>query len=385
MKGSKRLRPSGAWELRVYAGTDPVTKKERVTTRTFRGGARQADSALRDFVKEVEGGGHGGTNSSLRWLLDKWLVQIERQKHSPTTIREYTRIIDKTIKPALGDLPLRKIKASDLDELYGTLTERGLAAASVRQVHSVLRASLRQAVKWDLIPFNPAVNASPPRAEKRDPRAPTRAEVQAVIRQAEKDDPELACLIALAAATGARRGELCGLRWGDVNWKAKTLTIHRSVAVMGRGNLVVKDTKTHATRVVALDAFAIAVLKKHRARAEEMSGDLDVALTIDTPLVSYDLVRPIAPDTVSHYVRAAATAAGVDTHLHALRHFSATELIAGGTNVRTVAGRLGHANAATTLRIYAHALPEKDREAAEFMGRALNPKRAVKKALRPAP
>ena len=104
---------------------------------------------------------------------------------------------------------------------------------------------------------------------------------------------------------------------------------------------------------------------------ESRARDAGVTLTADTPLFTYDLERAIAPDTASHYVRAIATRAGVDTHLHALRHFNATQLIGSGTDVRTVAGRLGHRDASTTLRVYSHVLPERDREAAAVLGRAL--------------
>jgi integrase len=89
-------------------------------------------------------------------------------------------------------------------------------------------------------------------------------------------------------------------------------------------------------------------------------------------IFTYDGTNPINPDTVTHYVKAVATRVGVDTHLHALRHFAATQMIGGGTDVRTVAGRLGHKDASTTLRVYSHALPERDRDAAGLLGRALS-------------
>ncbi|MHB1709917.1 MAG: hypothetical protein ACYCV7_00730 [Acidimicrobiales bacterium] len=85
-------------------------------------------------------------------------------------------------------------------------------------------------------------------------------------------------------------------------------------------------------------------------------------------------MRPIAPDTVNHYVRSIATKVGVDTHLDALHHFAATELVgAGHDNVRTVAGRQGHRDASVTLKVYSHALPERDQDAAAALGKALTP------------
>jgi len=200
--------------------------------------------------------------------------------------------------------------------------------------------------------------------------APTADEVQRMIAEAEKDDPDMATLIALAAVTGARRGELLGLTWGDADLDGGSLAIDRSLAVV-HGRRITKDTKTHAGRVLALDPFGLEVLLRHRERMEDRAVEAGVALTADTPLLTYDLEQAISPDTASHYVRAVATRAGVDTHLHALRHFAATQLIGSGQDVRTVAGRLGHRDASTTLRVYAHALPERDREAAAVLGQAL--------------
>ena len=205
-------------------------------------------------------------------------------------------------------------------------------------------------------------------------KAPTVAEVQKMIAAADKDDPDIAALIAIAAMTGARRGELCGLRWGDVDFGDLTLTIERSVADMGRGKLITKDTKTHAARRLALDEFSEATLRRHLAVAEDRAEDLGIEVTPDTPVFTYNMVTPIAPDTVSHYVRRIAESVGVDTHLHAIRHFAASQLVAGGPDVRTVAGRLGHRDACVTLRVYSHMLPERDRDAAEALGKALTVK-----------
>jgi integrase len=151
------------------------------------------------------------------------------------------------------------------------------------------------------------------------------------------------------------------------------LTIERSVATMGRGQLITKDTKTHAARRLAIDAFGEETLKRHLRVTEDRAADLGISLTPDSPIFTYDLSCPIAPDTVSHYVRSIAAKVGVDTHLHALRHFAATELIGAGHDVRTVAGRLGHRDASVTLKVYSHALPERDRDAATALGKALTP------------
>jgi len=386
MQGSKRLisgrGKSAVFELRVATGRDPATGKYGQVSRRWPGYASDdpevttAAKALAKLVKEFEDNRSGrtaGAGITVDQLLIKWLKQITSEGRSPTTLREYRRLIDKRISPAFGHMPARKVTALELDEFYQSLSDDGLAPASVRQVHAILRAGFRQAVKWKYLASNPATDASPPKLVSKTVSAPTVAEVQAMIKAADADDPDMATLIALAAVTGARRGELCGLRWGDVDWTGHTMTIERSVATMGRKQLITKDTKTHASRRLALDTFGEETLKRHLRTAKDRAADLGISITPDSPIFSYDLQSPIPPDTVSHYVRSIATKAGVDIHLHALRHFAATELIGAGHDVRTVAGRLGHRDASVTLKVYSHALPERDRGAAATLGRALTP------------
>jgi site-specific recombinase XerD len=128
-------------------------------------------------------------------------------------------------------------------------------------------------------------------------------------------------------------------------------------------------------RCIALGDFGTDALRLHRARLEDRAKDVGVEITDETPILTYDLEHPISPDTASHYVRDIADKAKVDIHLHQLRHFAATQMIGSGQDVRTVAGRLGHADASTTLKVYSHVLPQRDRDAADFLGGALAQKR----------
>lgn len=157
-----------------------------------------------------------------------------------------------------------------------------------------------------------------------------------------------------------------------MDFVAGTLLIERNVAVLERGRTAVKETKTEKARRIALDPFAVKLLKRHRAMMNERAQDVDVVLSEDGPIFTYDLERPISPDMVTHYVRNLGRRLGLDVHLHSLRHFAATEMIGSGHDVRTVAGRLGHTDATTTLRVYAHVLPQRDRDAAAALGSALS-------------
>jgi integrase len=285
-------------------------------------------------------------------------------------VRKYRQIAARSIKPTIGHRKVSKLHASDLDKLYAALTASGLKATSVRRVHALIGAALHQAERWDLVDRNVSLRATPPRVAPADIEVPTPEQVQSIIEQAEKVDPMLATLIQLAALTGARRGELCGLRWADIDWKARTLTIERSVYEPKGGGWVLKDTKTHQSRKIGLDAFGIKILKAHRANVDALAKKLSLPVADDAFIFSGSPqgFEPIRPDWLSKtYVRIA-DKAKVDTHLHALRHFSATQAIAAGFDAVTVANRLGHADASITLRVYSSAIQQRDVDLAASLG-----------------
>lgn len=375
MQGSRvEVRP-GVWRLRVFTGQRRPNGSPILVTRTVHGGVRKAESELAKLVHEVEqGNAHVGAETVSN-LLDLWLAHVEAVGLSPTTLRKYHQIADAVVRPELGRVRLSKLTARHLDTLYAKLTAKGNKPTTVRRVHALISSALSQAERWDMVDRNVARRARPPEVHAEPVEVPDPEAVRAIIAEAEKVEPALAVVLYLAAATGARRGELCALRWSDVDWDAATLTIARSVYETAGGGWAEKDTKAHQGRRVALDDFTMTVLHRYRADVEALAANLGLMLPHDAFLFSRSPqgIEPIRPDVVSKATVRFAKAAGVNMHMHQLRHFSATQLIAGGHDVRTVAGRLGHSDASVTLRVYSHVLPEKDREAAEALGRILGP------------
>lgn len=379
MRGHMRQR-GDAWELRAYVGRDPVTGREKYKTLTFRGGKRAAEAELARFITQVSGGGHGAGDTTLTELIQRWL-DLVRDDLSPSTVRGYERIIRCYIDPSVGQLHLNKLRTDQLDRFYAHLRECGrtdgspLAPATIRQTHAVIRRALNQAHRWGWIASNPAALASPPRVRTRPVSPPDPSQVLRLIDEAEKLDPEMACFLLLAATTGARRGELCALRWTDIDLDLGTAVIARSL-VEGQGSeLVEKDTKTHASRGIALDRASIAELQRHHEQCGQRAAAYGSALRKSAHVFSLDLDgrRPWVPNEVTKRFIRIRKSVGLDSvRLHDLRHFTATRLLAEGVPVRTVSGRLGHANAATTLGVYAHFLAESDRDAAATIGSVLD-------------
>jgi integrase len=225
------------------------------------------------------------------------------------------------------------------------------------------------------IPANPAASASPPKLRRHGITPPEIHDTLALLVAADEHDAYFGTLLRVLAATWARRGEICGLRWSDIDDAAKTVCIRRSVASVARGT-VVKDTKTHAARKIAVDAGTLEVLVSHRRLAEELARACRIEFNPDGYVFTStaDRSAPLHPDTVTGGFRRLCDRVGLSgVRLHDLRHLHATQLLAAGVPVRTVSGRLGHANAATTLNVYAHFLDASDRQAADVIGGLLNP------------
>jgi integrase len=370
VSGSIREKGPNRWQIRVSAGRDPGTGRYRYVHKTVGGSKRVAQKAADDLASEVQHGMHLAARGTVADLLEKWMLHLETQDRAPSTMIRYRSAIDVRIVPALGSIELTKLTAAELDAFYGALLKQGLHPLSVRKCHAVLSAALYQAEKWGLIDRNPIVRSSPPPARQREVVPPTIEEVRQLIVECERFNPDLARLFTVAATTGCRRGELCGLQWGDIDFKNATMVVARSISDTP-SNVVVKDTKTHAARRMALDPMTVEVLREHKRTVNQRANAAGVAVTT-TGFIwsqSVDASEPYRPIRVSGTFRGVRDKLGLtNVTFHGLRHFSATALAGQGVGIRTIAGRLGHANPNLTLRTYAHFLEVADREAAAAMG-----------------
>ncbi|GAA4012828.1 hypothetical protein GCM10022247_39300 [Allokutzneria multivorans] len=245
-----------------------------------------------------------------------------------------------------------------------------MAACTARQIHAIISGTLGAAERWDWISSNTARIARRPKQKPPEPDPPTSAEAAKLAEEAFRMDDDWGTLVLLVMTTGMRRGELVGLRFSCIDFDAELIDLRRNW-VGGKE----KDTKTHQNRRIALDTETVVLLKEQRDRAVQrvralgrrFTDDLFVFSGTRTPSHS----EPYSPNAVTQRYKDMATRLGIDTHLHALRHYSATELLSAGIDLRTVAGRLGHGGGgATTLRVDAAWVAATDRKAAESLVRA---------------
>jgi integrase len=343
----------------------------------FTGGRRGAQQALAELVAECSAADRvgGGSDVTVTELLAQWLELVE-DRLSPTTMRNYRAYARRYVAPGLGRKQARNVTTRDVDALYQALArDRHLSPRTIRQVHAVLRGAFGQGVRWGWFRTSPVVSASPPPVRKVDVQPPTPEAAVALVTAADQRDPEFGVFLRLAAATGARRGELCALRWSDIDTVAGTAVIARNVIEVDHGGWLEKDTKTHQSRRLALDAATLAVLERHRARLDERASKVGTVVARGGFVFTHaaDASSPWLPNHQTHRFAKLCRQIGLGgVRLHDLRHMHATQLLGASIGVRTVAGRLGHANAATTLGVYAHLLQARDRDAADVIGSLLD-------------
>jgi len=384
MAGSKRLvREPNVWELRAYVGRDPSGKVRHRHWR-FVGTKRAADRALADLVAEVErerrAGEVQGTSWSKKTFDDAFSAWKENgwQDLSPSTTRRYESMWEVHVAGTLGPKRIADVGPYELERYFRQLKASGLAEASVRQIRAVLNRTCRLARRWSGgVLSNPVAETELPSwsMEEESPvRAPETGEVAALLRAAESEDVRVAVFLRVLTATGARRGEICALRWEDLDEGRSAVTIDESV-VAAKGGAIVKGPKTRASvRTLAVDSGTLERLRVLRFEQERLARLCEVDLPETAFVFSFEPGGsvPPHPDAMSHAFSSIRSRAGVaaDVHLHSLRHFQAT-VIDSVVSERQKQARLGWATA-HMARHYTDPVTEEDQKAATYVGRILD-------------
>jgi integrase len=411
-KGHIERLPSGSYRVRVYAGTDPVTGKERRLKRTARTEARAAQE-LAKLLRTVETGRAPDDSATLGLALDRYLEVADLGVSTRLTHESYIRRI---IRPVLGDVRLRNLGPDSLDALYAHLkrcsrlcgrlpkTEHytgsqhacdercgplrdhrtvrphrcdqrcrphkctPLAPGSIVKVHAIISAALGLAVRYEWIERNPAERATLPRLRKRQPDPPSRKGAARLLNEVWQRDEDFGLYLWAAMTTGARRGELLALRENRFDFENQEVQFASSYLVK-QGQRIEKDTKTGEVRRVSLDPLTCELFaERFRSRRAALAA-VGVEVPLDAFVFSPDPAgsQPWNPDTMTHRYERYASRVGITSSLKELRHYSATQLLSNGVDLRTVAGRLGHAQGATTLRFYAQFARPADQHAASVL------------------
>jgi integrase len=349
--------------LAVPKPNDDITRAhigDQIVSSTRRGGR------LPDVVEMRHRYGAGldptAATPTVGAYLDEWVAG--RRKIRETTRAAHRGCINVYLRPHLGDIPLDALRKAHIDRMVNWIIASGrLSPASLYQVVAVLRAALNTAIKEQLISFNPVVQVELPEIPQTERPVWTPAQALQFLEYACEDRYVAAYRIVLLG--GLRRGEVCALRWSDINWDTGKIRVERGLVYLA-GELTEQPTKTGRTRVVALDAETVEALRQHRkAQAADRLAAANAWHDGDYIFARAD-GSPVQPKTLSYRFQVLAREAGLpEIRLHDGRHMSATWGLIAGENILVTSKRLGHARPQITQQLYQHVLDGMQEQAAE--------------------
>lgn len=316
--------------------------------------------------------------------LDTWLKEYSRPHTRPTTRDNYEMVIRVHIKPAISNILLSKLTATHLQKFYNDLLAKGrkdgkggLSSRTVRLAHTIMHASLKQALQSGLVVKNVSEATKPPRMQKQEMRVLTPEEMDRFLKAIEGD--RLAAAFLLDLSTGLRRGELLALRWQDMDLRWQDGELKEGVVnvkrTLVRVNVEDGSTKTaltyqepktkHGRRMVPIPGEVLPELKSHKVRQAQERLKLGEAYENNNLVFCAVDGKPLDPSSFGKHFSKLVQQAGIKgATMHTLRHTYATRLLEANEHPKVVQELLGHSNITMTLDTYSHVMPELKRAAA---------------------
>lgn len=299
-----------------------------------------------------------------QWL-DYWYKDIILPQIEETTAYGYRGMIENYLKPQLGEIRLQKLTARDIQQYYTWLMdEKELSPNTVIKHHNLLTNTLNAAERQEYITKNPMRAVSPPKKRQREAKFYTPEQLGILLDKAVGTRLELPVFI--CAYLGLRRGELCGLRWSDVDLEHKTITIENTRTQAGKKEIE-KGTKTvSSTRTLYLPDTLCDMLKAAKEHQQACRAEYKNAYDDNDYVVVMEDGRPFRPNYLSElFGKFLADNDLPKIVLHELRHTFASLSNQAGIPAYNIGKALGHSTPATTQKIYTHLLDQTHTQAVE--------------------
>ncbi|MBQ8837512.1 MAG: tyrosine-type recombinase/integrase [Clostridia bacterium] len=353
-----------SYQIIVEVERNPLTGKRQRTYKTIKGTKKQAEIMLRKMISDLESG-NITTPSAMKlgeWLTH-WLATY-CPNLAVSTRAGYEEKINNYIIPALGHIPLKALKADNVQTFINGMQQSGLSPKTIRNAYNNLNAALKKAVILRMIPYNPCEGTVLPKLVKHQDKVYDNAEIREVLKKAE--DTDIYLMVLLLVTTGLRRGELDALKWSHIDFEAKTINICESRTVT-KDITVTKAPKSQAgNRTITVGDEVITALEKAREEYYDKKERYGAGFHDLGYVICKKNGEPYRPDSLTQkWLRFVEKNNLQHVRLHGLRHSNATALIQAGVSPKVVQQRLGHADINITLNTYTHVLPSMDKEAAE--------------------
>lgn len=355
-EGSVFQRKDGYW-VAQYAVTSHGTTKYRQSYGKTQKEAIQKRNEAR--IRENSGLVFEAGRTTVGEYLDRWLKESVKDSVKPNTYDSYSHLIRRHVIPAFRRTKLKNLTTDQIRTFRRCKLDEGLSTRTVQYLLFLLRKALQQAVEDGLIPRNVAHGVKVSQAGKEEVRPFSPEQTNAFLEAVSGDRFE--ALYVLAVHTGLRQGELMGLCWEDVDLKARTLSVKRTLSGAKGGQPVFGTPKTaKSRRTVGLTGKAVETLEGHRVAQEEERSRLGplwhntglvFRSTTSTPLNRHNVINRSFKPLLKR------SGLPQSTRFHDLRHTAASLLFSQGTHPKLVQETLGHSSIAVTLDVYSHMIP----------------------------
>lgn len=357
---------------------DPVTGEEKQKWFSGYKTKKEAQDARIEIVSKINNNNFVIPKKlTVKEYLESWFKTYVEPNLSPTTVQGYKVNIFHHMIPYIGGIQLQQLKAVNIQEMYNTLKEKGridgkkgLSSTSIRYVHRVLREALQHAVQQQLLPRNIADDITLPQAKKYKPKVYKPEEIATLLQCVKNTEYETA--IHLAALLGLRRGEVLGLKWSDVDFKNKSITIQRQLLPTTKG-IIFKDPKTEdSIRTIALSERLVDILKKEKIKQKKQKLLLGKDYHDNDLICCKDNGEMFHPSSFSHDFAKILKQNNMEhIRFHDLRHSAATNMLNANIPIKLASNILGHSSVTITMDIYSHVINEKQKEAIETLDKSI--------------
>lgn len=374
-----------SYSIRVHRGRGADGKQLKPYTTTFevsptwaeKSARKKAEAFAATFEKECREGVTSDSRQTFQAYSDYVVKLKERRGAKHATITSYKDLAER-INPYIGHIKLRELRADHLNSLYAELSKDGqnkktggkLSAKTILEHHRLISTVLEQAVKEGLIPFNVATRAEPPHVERKEVNYVQKDDIAPILAALETEPVKWRMLVHLLMLTGARRGEILGLKWKYVDFENSRIYICNNVCYSPERGIYENSPKTEKSkRYIALPAQTMLQLKQYRAWQYEERLRLGAYYQNQDFVFSQDTGNPMHPDSVTTWLARFSKRHGLP-HInpHAFRHTMASMLFFNGMDAVSISKRLGHSQVSTTMDIYAHVVEEADKVSADILG-----------------
>lgn len=366
-----------SYQIRVFRGRDSSGKRLKDYIMTWKPTPgmtkRQIEKELDRQAALFEENCRLGNISTEKLTFEQYAAYViklkERNGLKAKTAVRYKDML-RRINAEIGPMKIQNIRPDHLNRFYAKLAEpgqnkktgTGLSAKTILEHHRVISSILSQAVKEQLIPSNTAQRATPPKVPKHEMKAFEVEELQAILNALKKEPIKWQVMTNLLIATGARRGEILGLRWNCVDWENDRLYLRENRVYTAETGAISTTLKTGENRYVTVSATVMELLRQWQAEQAETFSALKI--TPSDYILTAENGSPMHPDSPTDWLAKFSKRHGLPPiHPHMFRHTQASLLISEGVDILTVSKRLGHAKVSTTLDIYSHVLAKSDEKA----------------------